>query len=224
MKQAHVFNLNGRREHGLFYLGLIQSFEKSAFIDPKCLPIFTVSGDFAKSYAADIFFHQVLDGLDPMSVIDGRGANKMYLEARPMEAVGKDCFDDGTMTVDGKEHSVSVMFRNDANLSGVPGGCSDRHKRENRHCEGLAVTRSLIQRFSRHTQNKAGGIIFAAGRGEITEAAAVDMYSRAPDINDEWGRNHVISVRSSLLHRSEKFQRGWSQLVDRYGAEPKAAF
>jgi hypothetical protein len=210
MELIHTFHTNTRREYGLLYLGLIQSLERRFFLDPKQVPIIAIYGALAKSYAADVMFYHILDGKDPMDIIDGGSADKMYLEEFPTQAAGQDCFADGDLTHEEKPYPVTLLFRNEPFMGIPPNNCGG-----NSHIplQDLTVAISLVKRFKEHTECSKGGMIFASSSD--IQCASISIHTRSV-YEDVWRQSHIVTVNSSAFMNSEQFQRGWAKLKSEY--------
>lgn len=170
-------------------------------------------GDIGKAYAADIMFHHILDGLDPLEVIEQPEKFKMYLEDAPCHAVREDLYDYGTMTHNGQEYPMALMFRNEADIGIDIGGCDNSHSWENRFRKDLIIATTLNKRFSMATNGNVGGMIFASSLS--SECATVEAYVRERD--SMWDCHHQITVNSQMITRTAQFQGGWDKMIAQYG-------
>jgi len=211
MDWTYIFNTSSREGFGHLYLSLIEAFEQQFFLNPSQIPLFAMSGDHAKSYAADVMFHYVLDGKNPVDVIKGAEADKMYLEGYPTQAVEQDCFADGMMMYGEQHRPVSLLFRNEPDL-GVPLNKCGGHN--NFLIQDIAVVRALMKRFNEHTRKETGGIIFAST--STLGCSTVSMVTKIRK-GEFWDRQHLIEINSPALRQSEKFQQGWRALIQNYG-------
>jgi len=212
MSLQHIFYTATRAEFGRLYLGLIRGFEPEMFTSLDHVPIVAMRSDYAssgKSLAADVMFHEILDGYDPADVIDGRETKKLTWEEYPCEAMG--FLLDVKGRLQGRDVPVTLGFNSWPDIM-----IKDQSvfESDERLCQAY---RDKFKACFEDAQQATGGLIFAAA----LRCLAADVAIRTESSNSKyWARIHEIHVNAPSLQRSPKFQEAWSGLVEQFGHQP----
>ena len=211
MSLRKYYHTLDRPNAGFFYLNLFQGFERELFMDPDDVPVMSLFGVKGKSYAVEVGMKEILDGHDPMEVINGPETRTMFLEGRPSEAMYQ--LLDAHGTIDGQT-PVTLGFNSSPNTLRQPFGCSKPETTEERSRKDIEHLKSV---FRDHAQNSKG--VFHGGMVFVTSVFFQNeddiwlqaQLNRARTDKGFWNKTHAIEISSSKLLESERFHDALAQ-------------
>ena len=233
------FYTEARKPFGLLYQTLARGIDPGIMGD---VPIMELFGGHAKAYVVEVMMKQLLVDHDPMDTIGLSHQHLMFLANRAMEAC------DGMLTIHGTSETgvpITLGFSNQIGICPRNDEYQLLERGEGRHfvvpvSEGLLYSndpdahsadhlKNAQQMFSvaaaahPDPKNQNHGMIFLSSP-DISESAR----SLATTIESVSGNNslraakHCISVASTKLQNSPRFQAVWEEARERFGVKPAA--